>query len=465
MATFNVAHLITLIGVGLCASSVGAADEQQNQKKTQNGGGDLKHLFGSADVFTELRDKQNAMAEKMSGIEAKLEKQVENGGGTLALMTMLTSNRLEKEIEDGMRENRNAMAEKMSGIEAKLEKQIENEMRNTQNLLSTKLENAFITLRDNQNASVTKLENRIENGIRANQNALSQKVSGTEAKLEKQIQNVFTKLRDNQNASVTKLENRIENGMRENRNAMAEKMSGIEAKLEKQIERVFTGLRDNQNGLTTKLEKEIRDNQKALSLVKNMATLELFHSHLPIYRWNASYCGYGIVINESANAIWRNATRYFLYHSCRAEPIKMLSSGHIGIIYTEYRILADEGPISIGLSTKEMPVASSVVGRDGVSFGYGHFGKIASKNANGSKVNIRDNVPSFRIGDDVGCGLNWATRQVFFTKNGQRLNITNMYVDEGTADLYPTVTLSNHKEAAVEANFGPNFKYELSKEF
>ncbi|KAL3124545.1 hypothetical protein niasHT_000831 [Heterodera trifolii] len=466
MATFNVAHLITLIGVGSIASSV-VADDQQNQNKTaQNGGGGLKHLFGT-DVFTELRDKQNAMAEKMSGIETKLEKQIENGGGTLALMTMLTSNRLEKEIEDGMRENRNAMAEKMSGIEAKLEKQIENGMRDSQNLLSTKLENAFITLRDNQNASVTKLENRIENGMRDNQNALSQKVSEIGTKLENQIENVFTKLRDNQNASVTKLENQIENGMLDKQNALDEKVSGIEAKLE-QIE---NGMRDIQNLLSTKLEKGMRDNQKALSLMKKMATLALFHfNSLPIYRWNASDCHPEIVINESTNAIQHNGTKEFIngipfpiLRSCRAGPIKIpFAADRIGIIYTEYRILAENGVLKIGLSTKEMPLYLSL-GFARVSYGYETFGEIR-KNANGNYENISDNVPSFRIGDMVGCGLNWATGQVFFTKNGQRLDIANLYVDEGTEDLYPTVSLTNHLDA-VEANFGPNFKYDLSKEF
>ncbi|KAL3098201.1 hypothetical protein niasHS_002037 [Heterodera schachtii] len=207
--------------------------------------------------------------------------------------------------------------------------------------------------------------------------------------------------------------------MRENQNAMAKKMSGIEAKLEQQ----------NKNG--------IRDNHKEPSLMKNNSTLA------------------------------RNATgeRFHRVRSCRATPIQMPSSaaGRIGIIYTEYRILTQNGPLYIGLSTKEMAL-DRILGYARVSYGYSSYGVIESKNVNGNYANIWENVPSFESGDVVGCGLNWATRQVFFTKHGQRLNITNFYVDEETADFYPTVTLYRHG-TVVEANFGPNFKCDLSTEF
>ncbi|KAL3126043.1 hypothetical protein niasHT_003640 [Heterodera trifolii] len=137
--------------------------------------------------------------------------------------------------------------------------------------------------------------------------------------------------------------------------------------------------------------------------------------------------------------------------------------GRIGIIYAEYRILALKKILRIGLSTKEMPL-DKLVGDSRVSYGYANYGNIESENANENGVEIRENVSRFYTGDVVGCGVNWAKRQVFFTKNGQRLNITNLYVDEGTADLYPTVTLDYHGDA-VEANFGSNFQYDLSKKF
>nr|AFD54150.1 ran-binding protein 6 [Heterodera glycines] len=358
MATFSVALLIILVGVGSMASSV-RSDEQQNQNPTENGGG-LKHLFG----LDGIRENQIVLAEKMSGIGAKLEK-----------------------IENGMSDNQNVMAEKMLGIEAKLEKQIENgKAYSLISLLSSKI-----------------------------------------------------------------LEQEIKNAIRENQNVMAEKMSGIEAKLEKQI------------------EKGIRDNHKEPSPMMNNSTLALFHFHsLPIYRWNASDCHPEIVINEGTNAIQTNATgteELSGFRSCRAGPIHIPSAaaGRIGIIYAEYRIIAKNLILHIGLSTKEMPLCNSL-GYAPISYGYASFGVIEGKNANGNGVKIGDNVPFFDTGDVVGCGLNWATRQVFFTKNGQRLDITNLYVDEETADFYPTVSMLSYG-AAVEANFGPNFQYDVSKKF
>ncbi|KAL3120493.1 hypothetical protein niasHT_000611 [Heterodera trifolii] len=249
--------------------------------------------------------------------------------------------------------------------------------------------------------------------------------------------------------------------MRVNQNALAEKMSKIEAKLEKQIE---NGKHNNKNGLTANLENGMRAKQKA-PLLENMAIAALFHFPLPIYRWNAFDCHPKIVINESTNSIQRNGTgeRFLGIRSCRAGPIKMPSASPISIIYTEYRILAENGPLLIGLSTKEMSL-DYMVGYGPVSYGYANYRRIEGQNANGNDIIISDNVPAFHIGNVVGCGLNLATRQVFFTKNGQHLNITNLYVDEDTADLYPTVSLTYHGDA-VEANFGPNFHYDLSKKF
>ncbi|KAL3071431.1 hypothetical protein niasHS_016715 [Heterodera schachtii] len=69
---------------------------------------------------------------------------------------------------------------------------------------------------------------------------------------------------------------------------------------------------------------------------------------------------------------------------------------------------------------------------------------------------------SYGVGDTVGIGVHFASRQMIFTKNGLLLDTADFLFDPSFADgsFYPFVTLFGSGDK-IEANFGPNFKFDL----
>lgn len=74
--------------------------------------------------------------------------------------------------------------------------------------------------------------------------------------------------------------------------------------------------------------------------------------------------------------------------------------------------------MGIGLSEKNVSL-NRLPGWDPISYGYhGDDGNFFSSSGKGVEYG-----PTFTTGDVIGCGLNFVTRQLFFTKNGQHLGI------------------------------------------
>uniref|UniRef100_A0A914H746 B30.2/SPRY domain-containing protein n=1 Tax=Globodera rostochiensis TaxID=31243 RepID=A0A914H746_GLORO len=146
------------------------------------------------------------------------------------------------------------------------------------------------------------------------------------------------------------------------------------------------------------------------------------------------------LIDEIINN-WESRTLYTV------DPIKKSESE---IFYYEVKVKGTKvkegkeklnGHVSIGLGPKKR-----VVG-DSKGFAYGSSGFFT---ATGCAQNL--DASKFGANDVVGCGVDFANRKIFYTKNGQRFDPVGEFVDFGD-DLFPRVSLT-HPDDDIEENFG-----------
>lgn len=101
--------------------------------------------------------------------------------------------------------------------------------------------------------------------------------------------------------------------------------------------------------------------------------------------------------------------------------------------------------VAVGLSYKEFNL-SRMPGWDELSFGYHSDDGCLF---HGKGTHLRAFGPCFGIGDTVGCGIDYRSKEVFYTLNGKLVGVA---FSDVTGTLYPTVGIDANVD--VELNFG-----------
>ncbi|KAL3117407.1 hypothetical protein niasHT_000158 [Heterodera trifolii] len=177
--------------------------------------------------------------------------------------------------------------------------------------------------------------------------------------------------------------------------------------------------------------------------------------------WDANSCHENLeIIGNKSLVVNYKKNAYGSWRSVFAKYSILLNKDSSNIFY--YEILVKNQNywfISFGFAVKQKTKLDGIILYEKGIYVYESDGEIWG---NGKEKGTNYEY-SYGVGDTVGMGINLATRQLFFTKNGLRLDFSDLLVDPSFADdsFHPFLTLG-HSDDKIEANFGPNFKFDLA---
>ncbi|KAL3116303.1 hypothetical protein niasHT_002386 [Heterodera trifolii] len=196
----------------------------------------------------------------------------------------------------------------------------------------------------------------------------------------------------------------------------------------------------------SELEKEQKRKKEHLNFQQNF--------------WDANVCHKNLqIIGDNNLTVYHKGTVSVFWRSVFAKHSILLNRKPSNFSYYEISIKNKKDLIIFGFAVKQQTKLKGLIRHEIGTYAYESDGEIWI-NGEGKGTNAKY---SYGVGDTVGIGVHFITRQLFFTKNGQHLDSSaDFFVAPSFADsFHPFVSLL-YFDDKIEANFGPNFKFDLA---
>ncbi|KAL3068689.1 hypothetical protein niasHT_032105 [Heterodera trifolii] len=210
-------------------------------------------------------------------------------------------------------------------------------------------------------------------------------------------------------------------------------------------------------GEMEKMQQRQFDKQISNQLTMHCSKMDEVPANFQLNYWDATASGIGLeLIDDQCLTVHYKKNNQGCHSIFAKHPI-LLNNDSSGIFYFEIIVKSMEYFAVFGFSVKPSPQFEDTFYFLMGSYAYGNYGKFCF---NGT---IQSACP-YGVGDTVGFGVNLATRRFIFSKNGNLLSLPSFrHSFSFAADqlLFPFVSLG-HFGDEIEANFGPNFKFNLA---